>query len=64
MQVISGAWLPSDMNKELRFIRPDDFFFFHSLRVYLCKFQAEFHVSLLRRSLSLVTQAQIGGVSQ
>ncbi len=56
MQVISGDWFPSDMNKELRFIRPDNFF--HSLRViwvYFCKFQSGFHVSLLRRSLSLVT---------
>ncbi len=58
MQVISGTWFPSDINKELWFIRPENLFFFHSLRViwvYFCKFQSGFHVSLLRRSLSLVT---------
>ncbi len=27
MQVISGAWFTSDMNKELRFIRPENLFF-------------------------------------
>ncbi len=57
MQVISAAWFPSDMKKELRFIRPENLFFYTLIviGVYFCKFQSEFHVSLLRRRLSLVT---------
>ncbi len=57
MQVRSGAWFLSDMNKELRFIRPENLFFFivRVIWVYFCKFQSWFHVFLLRISLSLDT---------
>ncbi len=43
------------MNKELRFIRPENLFFFIVWELFGCIFVSGFHVSSLRRSLSLVT---------
>ncbi len=68
MQVISGTWFPSDMNKELRFIRPDNLFFIvwelfgcifvNSNQGFMYLYWGEAWV------WSLCYQAQIGGVSQ
>ncbi len=49
LQVISGAWFLSDMNKELRLIRPDNLFIhiyiFWELFGCFCKFRSGFHFS-------------------
>ncbi len=68
MQVISGAWFPSDMNKELRFIRPENLFFIvwvlfgcifvNSNQGFMYLYWGEAWV------WSLCHQAQIGGVSR
>ncbi len=67
MQVISGAWFPSEMNKELRFIRPENLFF-HS-QLFWCIFvnsnQGFMYLYWGEAWVwSLCHQAQIGGVSQ
>ncbi len=38
MQVISGTWFPSDINKELWFIRPENLFFFIVWELFGCIF--------------------------
>ncbi len=38
MQVISGVWFPSDIYKELRFIRPENIFFFIVWELFRCSF--------------------------
>ncbi len=68
MQVISGAWFPSDMNKELRFIRPDNLFFI-VWELFWCIFvnSNQSFIYLYWEEAwvwSVCHQAQIGGVSQ
>ncbi len=69
MQVISSAWFPSDMNKELRFIRPENLFFFIVSELFGCIFVNSNHYFMYLYwgeawVWSLCHQAQIGGVSQ
>ncbi len=69
MQVISGTWFPSDMNKELRFIIPENLLFFIVWELFGCIFvnsnQGFMYLYWGEAWVwSLCYQALIGGVSQ